>query len=837
MKNKLLFFISAVFFSQLLQAQTEVQPNILFVISDDLNDYVNTLYDSHPQSETPNIAALASMGTVFQNAFCNSPLCAPSRTSFLTGKLPDYTGVTINGMFNCSDFNANITPGNYIMPLPQYLKDSAGYFTYNLGKIYHCAANEYDAATADPCTRGKSWNLLYNTGNDAISNAGQANPQGISEIKWSRIDSSLTPFMDDYIAADSIIAFFNRYANDPSEFCDKPFFMAYGIKKPHSNLYIPSQYFLDYYIDDYYETPYVIPYNQPYNAYPYNGFVMPPQPAIPYSDIDSLGELANEQMPFAAHNQMNSWYTSLSPLPEIDGSLTLTERQNILTESKRANGTMAYMAAVKFVDEQFGRVMDALAEKPELYSNTIVIFVSDHGFSWGEKKHYGKAQLYETDIRIPLIIADLRSPVANVTQRTVSLIDLYPTICAFAGITPPVFPDGTPYLDGKNLIPLMQNPNLQIESPALIQISNAVNGLACFPQSSIRNENWHYIRFISNGAVDADFCDSANAYTERILYNIGSNRNYDKNEWNNLGSQPEYSSLMDYFDMLLPGGELFNQPLFKVTIMGKTLKCLYKNTDTIFLKSKLYNTSGGLVSGASLSNYTFKWTNSLTTETYLGSNYNFLMSTLTASQYASNSKIVFNLEVTENSTGNIKAFEIFEAQINPLNKPNAMFDVSTEGLTATIVDYTLTGEYNTTSWNFGDGFTTIDLIPAPHTYLTSGSYSIRNIINYGNNCKRTIRKNIVITSADGLYTSRYGESDFSVYPNPADNYFTVQFQNGLLNCEVRMYNLTGQLVFMKKFDGVSTNKIIINAGDLPQGVYTVELRNDTFTESQLIEIL
>ncbi|MFN3939225.1 MAG: sulfatase-like hydrolase/transferase, partial [Chitinophagales bacterium] len=515
MKNKRILFSIWIYASIALHAQTAEQPNILFVISDDLNDYVNTLYDSHPQTETPNIAALAGMGTVFQNAFCNSPLCAPSRTSFLTGKLPDYTGVNINGMFNCSDFMANITPSHYIMPLPQYLKDSAGYFTYSLGKIYHCAANEYDQTTSDPCSRGKSWNLLYNLGTDAISNAGQENPQGISEIKWSRIDSSLTPFMDDYMAADSVIAFFNRYDNDPSEFCDRPFFMAYGIKKPHSNLYIPSQYFLDYYVDDFYATPYVIPYNQPYNAYPYNGFVMPPQPAIPYSDIDSLGQLAKDQMPFAAHNQMNSWYNDLSPLPEIDPSLTDTERQNILIESKRANGTMAYMAAVKFVDEQFGRVMSALAEHPDLYNNTIVIFVSDHGFAWGEKKHYGKAQLYETDIRVPLIIADLRNPVANVTQRTVSLIDLYPTICEYAGVSLPVFADGTPYLDGKSLIPLTQNPNLQIETPAIIQIRNSVDGMACFPQSSVRNENYHYIRFISNGGPGATACDSANTYTEK----------------------------------------------------------------------------------------------------------------------------------------------------------------------------------------------------------------------------------------------------------------------------------------------------------------------------------
>ncbi|MFN3940257.1 MAG: T9SS type A sorting domain-containing protein, partial [Chitinophagales bacterium] len=320
-------------------------------------------------------------------------------------------------------------------------------------------------------------------------------------------------------------------------------------------------------------------------------------------------------------------------------------------------------------------------------------------------------------------------------------------------------------------------------------------------------------------------------------YYIGSNRSLDKNEWNNLGSLPEYQPLINYFDMLLPGGELFNEALFKVTIVGKTLKCLYKNTDTIQLKSKLYDTNGNLISGASLSDYTFTWTNSLTSETFVGTNYNFYMSSLTSEQYTSNKKIIFYLEVTENSTGKIKAFEIYDAHINPVNKPNAMFDVSTEGLTATIVDYTISGAYSSTSWVFGDGFTTTDLIPAPHTYLTAGNYTIRNTINYGNSCKRTIRKNISVSAFDeSSYAYRLENPGFSIYPNPTDNYFTVQFKNGLLNCEVRMYDVTGRLVLSKKFAGVSNNKILINAAELPQGIYTVELRNDSFTESQLIEI-
>ena len=106
------------------------KPNILFIAIDDQNDWIGCL-EGHPQIKTPNIDRVASKGTVFLNAHCQSPLCNPSRTSLMTGLRPSTTGVYgLAPWFRALDrFKDHTT-------LPQYLAKH-GYKTYSTGKIYH----------------------------------------------------------------------------------------------------------------------------------------------------------------------------------------------------------------------------------------------------------------------------------------------------------------------------------------------------------------------------------------------------------------------------------------------------------------------------------------------------------------------------------------------------------------------------------------------------------------------------------------------------------------------------------------------------------------------------
>lgn len=808
-------------------AQTPEKPNIIFIMTDDMNDYVEG-FDGHPQAETPNISSLADMGTIFYNAYSNSVLCAPSRTSFMSGKNPEYTSVMINGLYNC-DFRSNFPPGLPIYTFPQILKDSAGYFTVSVGKLFHCDDGEvdYDLGNPDPCTRQLSWNKTYQKHlSPSVNDAGQANPQGIDEIKWSKIDSFLVDSMPDFEAIDSTIYFLQQYAANPGDFCDKPFMIALGIQKPHSHVYIPEQYFSDDYIDDFLAEPFDINYNYPKGSYPYNGLVMPALTDPPYMDMDSLGPLALEQIPLAPYNEFANWYiTGLPYIPEIDPGLTDEERYEILVEAKKANGIMAYMAAIRFVDDMVGKLMDTLANYPDLYNNTIIVFSSDHGYSWGEKRMYGKSQMWETDSRVPFIIADLRNPNPQFCTKSVGLVDLFPTLMEMAGIEQPKNPDGTDYPDGHSLIPLMEDPDRQWEYPVLTQVKNNFYGNVCWPQNSIKNNRFHLIQFRSNGEGTTSVCDLPNSWVENYLYEVGEERNVDPEEWYNLAEKPEYQPVIQYLEEFLPGGSMYTEKAFTVKVFDKSPKCLYGSSDVIQMKAVVYNENGSQLLGPALADYQVIWSNSLTGETSTGYTYSFDLSTLTPSQFLENDKILFYAHVVDTDSGHVRGMEVKYAYINPGNKPVASFDVSMDGLTATVDPYTLTGSYTSSLWNFGDGHTTSEFVPGPYTYPAAGSYNIRNIVYYGNGCKRTFKKPVVAMMLAGAENERSaGAFRMAIIPNPANEFCSLQFNETVSQGIIRVYDMTGKMV-MEQTVPEGNTFVSLMTWKLAAGLYQIELNS------------
>ena len=122
-----LIFLSLIF-SQTVY--TENKPNVLMLVIDDLNDWVGPL-KGHPQVKTPSIDALAARGTVFSNAHCQTPLCNPSRTSFMTSLRPSTTGI-----YGLRPWFRDVKKLKDLVTLPQYFS-KAGYTTYTIGKIYH----------------------------------------------------------------------------------------------------------------------------------------------------------------------------------------------------------------------------------------------------------------------------------------------------------------------------------------------------------------------------------------------------------------------------------------------------------------------------------------------------------------------------------------------------------------------------------------------------------------------------------------------------------------------------------------------------------------------------
>ncbi len=190
--------------------------NILMIVIDDLNDWVGCL-GGHPQAHTPNIDALASMGTNFTHAYCAAPACSPSRANLLTGMLPSTSGVYDN-----PDIWTEINPD--AVGMHTHFGDN-GYFTMSGGKIDHRDSGIYwdQRAAAEPARRPP----------DMMINRMEVT-QG-NKWDWGPIDLRAEE-TGDWIIGDWV----NQRLLAPP---DSPFLLGYGIHRPHTPQHCPRSFY------------------------------------------------------------------------------------------------------------------------------------------------------------------------------------------------------------------------------------------------------------------------------------------------------------------------------------------------------------------------------------------------------------------------------------------------------------------------------------------------------------------------------------------------------------------------------------------------------------------
>ena len=190
------------------RAGANCQYNVLFIIVDDLRPLLGCY--GHPEMHTPNIDALAERGTLFNRAYCQLPICNPSRTSILTGLRPD----TIRVFSNSVNFRENLPD---IVTLPQYFKAS-GYHTQSVGKIAHNLAMQDDTYSWS----APSWVL-------PIASQGPSNPS------WQAVDGEDDALEDGKTA--------KRTVEVLKEIQNTQFFLAVGFHAPHLPFYAPKKYY------------------------------------------------------------------------------------------------------------------------------------------------------------------------------------------------------------------------------------------------------------------------------------------------------------------------------------------------------------------------------------------------------------------------------------------------------------------------------------------------------------------------------------------------------------------------------------------------------------------
>ncbi|MBC8048190.1 MAG: sulfatase-like hydrolase/transferase [Fimbriimonadaceae bacterium] len=599
MKHSLLL-MAFIAISSITLSQTAEKPNILFIVFDDMNDWVEG-FDGHPQTITPNIFEIEQEGVTFLSAYCPSPICAPSRTTLLSGKDCAYTKIDRLDEYN-EFFRENFTAANgneFIVTLPEHFREN-GYYTYTIGKIFHGAERDgdYDKTNnSNPCIKENSWNKkLY------VKDAGSIKDipnECAPSFKVASIADSLEPLLQDTRSADSAAAFLKRFSLGTQNTCGEPFFLALGIKMPHIDILIPDHYFLDYYNNDYYAQPFEYPYNRPVDTFPYNGVVMPPQPDTLWGDYYNLGPVAqNIARQHKVHqNVLNKAESLIENFGVVvDSALSDSERIILLEETLRGNSVLGYLAAIRFADYHVGRVLDSLRMFPDVYNNTIIVLVSDHGFSLGEKTHWLKSALWETDIRVPLVIKDPRKPGGLVCNKPVGLVDIFPTLCDMVEIEYPTFPDSSRYLDGESFATLIENPQANWEKPALTTIRSFFDEQgSCYPNYSVRSDRFHYIRWRSNGDGEDLTCNDSLSYFEEELYEVGINREVDPNEWNNLINDPDYKIVKEYLQQFIPDSALYLQQPYSITIIPEDNTCYHRSTEQIPFSVNLLNPEGNIL--------------------------------------------------------------------------------------------------------------------------------------------------------------------------------------------------------------------------------------------------
>jgi len=814
------------------------QPNFIFIVADDLNDYIGVL-GGHPQVETPNIDSLAAKGVTFLNAYCNSPGCAPSRTSMLSGRDAGYTQVYNNEDYE-NVFRNNFTAAENneeVYTLPQILKDSAGYFTYAIDKVFHSPAeNDFDKFSPT-CERDKSWNKMVNINPEEADVAEMNTYKFGGTFDFGMIPDSMEQYMEDYMASDSAAAFIHDYANGTINTCDKPFFLALGLHKPHSDKLIPAHYFPEYYLQNIEDAGAQTIYNNPVGAYPYNGLVMPPQPDPMFNDFYQLpeGGLAQSCANMGeVYNQIMDYVNGLAELPIIDPALTEAERKAIVEETVRANYVASYIAAVQFMDAMVGKVMTALNEHPEIAENTIIIFTSDNGFSLGEKRHWTKWTLWETDVRVPLIVVYPEHTENQISKRVVSLLDIYPTVCDMADVNYPIKADGSKYLDGNSFISLLDNPDGFSANVAVSTYRKNAGFGSCYPHYSVRSERFHYIRYQYNNNTGTGACDDMSFNIDEELYDIGIDRQTDPYEWKNLAYDPDYLPMKTYLSQFIPGGTLYNTEPYTVNIYYNELPCLLDGTLPIQMRTVLINTASEQVGADEISNYTFKWTNNLTDEIHYGIDYSFDLSAIPHEIFESASQVFFYLQVIENASGTTIAFKLKQFYLHPEAEPTVAFHTMVIDHTVTITDVETTGLYNTVIWNFGDGYTTNDANPGPHTYNTAGTFFITAELEYGNKCSTFSTVPAIIDSI--IFKSGIQEAELQLFPNPASTQINI-YSNVLDEAtSITILNALGETVYNSNVSA-NNNSMVIPVNQFNSGMYVLKIHYQGYTKNKVFEVI
>ena len=477
--------------------------NVVLIVCDDLNDYVSGMA-GHPQASTPHIAKLAESGVAFKRAYSNNPICAPSRSSFLTGIYPH----TSKNLFWDKWHN------NPILKNSKTIMEhfgANGYHVAGSGKLMHhhlvsvWSEFKYKAdygpfvydgkdRVAHPSVPAPYSSIgpvdgSYAPLSDVPYGTDRKDNKGWIYGTWGKVEEfnyvdeeNRDPTPDERNAAWAE----NKIKELAKEKSGKPFFLGVGFIRPHTPLHVPKRFF---------------------DMFPIESLKVPLIKPNDAEDCHYLDVFDRDRKGPKYFRLLKESY------PDLDSALKAF--------------TQAYLASVAAVDECIGRVVEAVDNSP-FKDNTIIVVTSDHGWNMGEKDYLFKNSLWEESARVPLVI---RAPgvaePGGIAEHPVSLIDIYPTLVDLCGLQGDTRKNNKgARLDGYSLLPFLKDPKFgKWDGPdaalTMIYAGGYTGNDPSRQHWSVRTKKWRY-----------------------ILYNNGSEELYDHEtdpyEWTNLCAQSRY---------------------------------------------------------------------------------------------------------------------------------------------------------------------------------------------------------------------------------------------------------------------------------------------------------
>ncbi|MEM8801617.1 MAG: choline-sulfatase [Pseudomonadota bacterium] len=350
------------------QAKDRV-PNIVVIMADQLAPHFVGAY-GHPVAKTPHIDALAARGMRFDAAYCNSPLCAPSRFSFMSGQLVS----RIAAYDNASEFRASVPT------FAHYLK-ALDYRTCLSGKMHFVGPDQMhgfqDRITTDIYPSDFAWTPDWEAHDERIDKW-YHNMQTVKES-----GAAVATFQTDY---DDEVEFAARRwlidrGRDRAAGDSDPFCMVASFIHPHDP-YVAKPEFWELYSDVEIDLPEPLPLDQ---HDPFSRRVMD---GIEASSVE-------------------------------------------LTEEEIRRARRAYLANVSYFDSKVGAIVKALEDIGEI-DNTLIVVTADHGDMLGDRGLWYKMTFFEQSARVPMIFAG-PGVAQGVAGNACSLVDLLPTFLDVAG--------------------------------------------------------------------------------------------------------------------------------------------------------------------------------------------------------------------------------------------------------------------------------------------------------------------------------------------------------------------------------------------------------------------